>query len=252
MNADLKPIYCLADSQLLFWRDPVRDAPWITSLREHLPDPPYGGPRAAYLGASNGDDPAFYSIFSAAMDTLGIDDHRMIPSSFPPEDREYLASAHLVLLAGGDPLVGWRIFEQSGMREVITKRYFEGAVLVGISAGAVQLGWGTFDDPADGAEREARRRIALTFRLVPALVGAHEEEDDWQRLSALVGASDLAVRGLGIPSGGGLVYHPEGTVEPVRRPVQEIVLAEEEIRRSLLFPAGAEGEPTDSEVAAVH
>ena len=95
---------------------------------------------AAYIGASNGDRPEFYGIFEAAVDAIGINGRRMIDSSFSPDDRAFLERAQLIVLAGGDVRLGWNTFEKTGMKEVILGRYAQGAVLVGISAGAVQLG----------------------------------------------------------------------------------------------------------------
>ncbi len=231
----LNPIVCLADSQLLFWRDPDRGEPWLQRLRALLPAE---APRAAYVGASNGDDPAFYGLFAAAMESLGIADHRMIRSSFPAEDRESLASADLVLLAGGDVLRGWRVFEQGDLREAIAARHFAGAVLVGVSAGAVQLGWLAAPEATGSVAGEP----VFTFRLVPAVVGVHEEETDWRSLRRLVASSEVPVRGLGIPAGGGLLYHPGGEVEPVRRPVHELVLRDGALRHNLLLPPEGHGE----------
>lgn len=235
---ELRPIVCLADSQLLFWRNSDEDGPWLASIGRLLPG---GSPKAAYLGASNGDDPAFYSIFSAAMESIGVEDHQMIRSTFPDEDRAYLEQADLILLAGGDPIRGWRVFEQSGIRDVISRRYFEGTLLMGVSAGAVQLGWAATSEDDSGAEE-----VELTFRLVPAILGAHEEADDWRGLQRVLRASKLSVRGLGIPSGGGLLYHPDGTVEPIRKPIQEIVLDGDTVRESLLFPQDSAREEADS------
>lgn len=230
----LRPIYCLADSQLLFWHR-EDDTSWLGSVTESARRArgrgADGAPlRAAYVGASNGDEPAFYSIFAGAMEAVGVTEHRMIRSSFDDEDRAWLGSADLVLLAGGDPIRGWRIFEQSGMREVITGRYFEGATLLGISAGAVQLGWAA--GPADPDP-------TLTFRLVPAILSAHDEANDWRELHRLLAATELSVRGLGIPTGGGLVHHPDGpggSIEPIRHPVHELVREGDTVRHSLLFP----------------
>ncbi len=241
----LQPIFCLADSQLLFWREPGSDEPWLGRLRPLLPAV---SPRAAYVGASNGDDPAYYTLFDAAMESLGVADHRMILSSFPAEDREFLAAADLVVLAGGDPLRGWRVLEQGEMREAISERYFAGAVLLGVSAGAAQLGWVVAAEGAEPTERET----AFSFRLVPAVVGVHEEADDWRRLRRLMAVSGVAVRGLGIPSGGGLVYHPDGVVEPVRRPVHELVVEDDGLRHSLLLPGGGDGDDGHDSGSSTH
>ncbi len=69
-------------------------------------------------------------------------------------------------------------------------------------------------------------------------MGAHEEDRDWAGLRRLLRSREVSVRGLGIPFGGGLVYHPDGAIEPVRRPVHELVLEEGGLRHSLLFPGG--------------
>lgn len=260
MERGLQPIYCLADSQLLFWREEGGAEPWLASVVQGLrsagrAEPPL---RAAYVGASSDDEPAFYSIFRAAVEAVGIEDHRMILSGFGSEDRAFLATADLVVLSGGDPVRGWRIFEQSGLQEAITKRYFEGAVLLGVSAGAVQLGWAAApeEDAQAGLEADA---VAFTFRLVPAVVGVHEEDRDWSGLRRLLEVSEVAVRGLGIPSGGGLAYHPDGVIEPIRLPVHELVPdhralrggAQGRLRHSLLLPGSdSPAEPTELEAAA--
>lgn len=251
MAGELQSIYCLADSQLLFWREEESGAPWLEPVVARADGLPV---RAAYLGASNGDEPAFYSIFASAMESVGVTEHRMILSGFGTEDREWLASSDLVLLAGGDAVRGWRVFEQSGLGEAITARYFAGATLIGVSAGAVQLGWLAGPEEPGLAEAGAAE-LAHTFRLVPAVLGVHEESDDWRRLQGLLRAADVPVRGLGIPSGGGLIYHPDGIVEPVRHPVHEWVPTDEGLRHSLLVPGASETlEPADDPAspAAVH
>lgn len=249
MTAPLAPICCLADSQLLFWRPEGEERPLLPRLLAGgAEEPERVLETAAYVGASNGDDPTFYSIFEAAMDGFGIgsgtgesgggDRRRMIHSAFPADDRRFLERADLVVLAGGDPLRGWRIFEQSGMEEVLRQRHLEGATLLGVSAGAVQLGW-LIAAPEDADGSGAAQEPVFTLRLVPAIVGAHEEDRDWADLKRAVARSNVAVRGLGIPSGGGLLYHPDQTLEPIRHPVVELAVDEDgdgPLRQSLLMP----------------
>lgn len=234
-----------------------------------------GRRRAAYVGASNGDDPAFYSIFQGAMEAVGIGERRMVLAHLPAEDREFLERADLVLLAGGDPVRGWRAFEESGIGELVVSRYWAGATLVGVSAGAVQLGWGM---PAAGVAPRDASDLTGGFRLVPYWVGVHQEDEDWATLAATVAASGTNVPGIGVPGGGAAIVHPDHTLEPVRRPLVEIAAARAEApgealgalpgevagaaagqtggrrpasERNLLFPSAGGPEPGRPERAAI-
>lgn len=224
----IKPLFLLADSQLLFLRDQGRL--FTERIREQLDS---DSPRAAYIGASNGDDPQFYSIFEAAMTGIELTDCRMIPSRPAAEDREFLAHADLILLAGGDVERGWKVFEENGLKELITQRRFDGAVLVGVSAGAVQLGLGTL------LETSTMKKL-LTFQFVPFYVGAHDEAAEWWDLRALVNMASEGGRGIGIPTGGGAVYSLDGSLEPIRKPLVEFLKQEDRVTENLLLP------PTDA------
>ena len=70
----IKPIFLLADSQLLFWREEGGE-PFLARARKLMEqDAPERVFKAAYLGASNGDAPEFYDLFVAAMGEIGIRD----------------------------------------------------------------------------------------------------------------------------------------------------------------------------------
>jgi cyanophycinase len=220
----IQPLYLLADSQLLFWKRRGRlllDA----ALDGLARDTPL---RAAYIGASNGDRPEFYEVFEAAVESIGITDRRMIDSSFGLEDRAFLERAQLVILAGGDVRMGWNTFEKSGMKEVILGRHARGAVLVGISAGAVQLGrYGM----VDGTE------LLDVFQLVPAVIDTHDESANWALLSRTIHSLHGAATGLGIPSGGGVIVHADSTIEPLRHPAHEFRFEGTRVTHSLLCAA---------------
>jgi cyanophycinase-like exopeptidase len=170
--------------------------------------------KAAYIGASNGDDPNFYEIFVAAMEGAGVVDCRMIPSAVSPADIEFLNDADVILLAGGDVVAGWRVFVNNGLSEHVVRRYFEGACLIGVSAGAVQLGLCGL--AADGS-------LIETFKLVPFVIGAHEESDNWKTTRELLRLSG-AETAIGLPTGGGAIYHPDQTVEALRHPLVKLSL----------------------------
>ena len=222
-----KPLYLFADSQLLFWKQRER------LLLETAIGSAETAPCAAYIGASNGDRREFYEIFEAAMEAVGITDRRMIDSSFSPDDRAFLERAQLIVLAGGEVRLGWTTFEKTGMKEVILTRYAQGAVLVGVSAGAVQLGRHAILEIPESSATE----LSDVFDLVPAIVDVHDERSDWVRLASTIHLLEGAVIGLGIPAGGGVIVHPDATIEPLRRPAHEFRFNGTRVIHSLLCPA---------------
>lgn len=227
MNVNQQPIYLLADSQLLFW---MKDGEYfLRSITKQLKK---DSPCAAYIGASNGDAEEFYDIFQAAMDNIGIRNRQKILSTFTPEDRAFLETADIVLLAGGDAEKGWQILQRTGMAELLTTKYRDGAVLVGISAGALQLGGcglkeggSTIDD------------LYGTLKLVPFIIHAHDEKADWQTLKRTISIEGCGARGIGIPFGGGMIFHPDRSVEPVRYPLHQFSENGGKVVQEILCPA---------------
>ncbi len=128
----LTTLVLLADSPPLF-RTREDGKSWLADLRETFT-------RAAYLGASNGDRPEFYEIFEAAMSRVGEMECRHIRADATAEDLEFMKSADLVLLAGGDVELGLEAFAKSGLDKAIEEAFARKALLIGVSAGAVQLG----------------------------------------------------------------------------------------------------------------
>lgn len=207
----LKSIFLLADSQLLFARENGE-----LFLKRVVKERPRERLKAAYVGASNGDNPAFYEIFASAMEGAGVVDCRMIPSVLSDADMVFLNDADIILLAGGDVEMGWRVFLSNGLNEHIGRRYFEGASLIGISAGAVQLGLGGL--ASDGS-------LIETFKLVPFIIGAHEESTNWKTMTDLLRLSSPGTAAIGLPTGGGAVYR-DRTIEPLRYPLVHVFLNE--------------------------
>ena len=226
MHMPLQPIYLFADSQLLFWSN--KGILFLNTIRELIVLP---APKAAYIGASNGDDPQFYSIFEAAMENIGIRDCRMIYSSYTSVDELFMSEADIILLAGGDVERGWRVFNRAGLTELIIKRYYEGAILIGISAGAVQLGlYGVVQ------EGESLNKLIDMFKLVPFIISAHEERQEWKSLREAIEVLEGTAKGIGIPTGGGVIYYPDQSIEAIRYPLNEFSMKERMISSSLLLP----------------
>lgn len=235
MDAPIQPIFLLADSQLLFHRQDGEL--FLERVRRLFQNE---RPKAAYIGASNGDLPEFYELFRSAMESIGVTDTRMIPTEPAAADFEWLDQADLILLAGGDVRQGWRVMRRNGIYSKIIEGYYTGAVLMGVSAGAVQLGLHGFTETEDGLQ------LFGTFKLVPLLVDVHAEPD-WPRLHQALAATGEPTGGLGIPSGAGAILYPDLTIEPVRRPLVELRRDDEEVRQSLIYPPEADGEAGEAD-----
>lgn len=221
----LQAIYLLADSQLLFWQPDGK-----LFIERLLSTINHDSPKAAYVGASNGDNPDYYSLFVAAMDGIGISHCRMIPTEPSSDDLMFISEADVILLAGGDVERGWNAFEQNGLKELIHRRYFDGATLIGVSAGAVQLGlfgWTEDDEPSP-------TKLFQTFRLVPFIVSAHDEKRDWVSLRNAVQLAGVNVRGIGIPHGGGAILRMDQSLEPIRFSLNEFIMRENGIDHNVL------------------
>lgn len=215
-----RPIHLLADSQLFFSYSTVSYWSLLTDL---LPQ----RTKAVYIGANSNDEPQFYELFKEAMKNLTISDTEHVKSSFDEIDKNNLNHADLVLIGGGNLKHGWQRICESGMKDIIIERYLDGAFLFGVSAGAVQMG---FPFMQEGELQE-------TLQLVPFLISAHEEKENWENLIHSVQSSELALRGLGIPYGGGVIYHPDNTVEILKKPVEEFEMVNASLKHTLLLPA---------------
>ena len=233
MNApEKRPLYLLADSQPLFWQSGA----FLTSMCQASGN---SHPNVAYIGASNGDSPEAHAIFAAAMERVVTGRTHWVRAAFSQQDREFLQSADVLLLAGGDVESGWNVFTSTGLGELIGTRYRAGAVLVGVSAGAIQFGKYASVSSGEGAQK-----LIETFGLLDLIVDAHDERRDWQTLAATIQLLEGSARGMGIPHGGALIAHPDGTFEPAGRAVEEFVFTDGRLRRSVLLadlaPAGPE------------
>lgn len=243
----VKPIFLFADSQILFWKS--KAGLILEQIKQLILEDRRGNKkiRAAYIGASNGDKEEFYDIFLAAVAQVGIkaDNCMMIKSKPAKKELSFFEKADLVLLAGGDAKTGWDIMNKNGLRDKIVERYHAGAVLLGISAGAVQLGLRGWLEPAKDPEEY---RVFTAFQLVPFVIDVHDEQEgQWERLHNTVMDGEEHCRGFGIPSGGGAIFYPDWSMEAIRHPLAEFSLFPEGLKSSIIFPPRSAAGDTDKE-----
>jgi peptidase E len=222
-----QPIFLLADSQLLF---SDKKSPFFRYLLDSLKEAREQGTlKAAYIGASNGDNLEFYQFFIEVCGAIDIDDYRMIPSEPSEEDYQYLGEATLILLAGGDVKKGWETFVNNGLNQKIIDCYNHSAVLIGVSAGAVQLGQRGWRESGNSY------KWFTTFRLVPFIIDVHDEP--WERLYQRIQNEEGAAKGIGISMGGGAIFHPDGAIEAIKHPLTELSVSDNTVQHSLILPS---------------
>lgn len=220
-----KPIYLLADSQLLFYKNEKQE----NLLQSIIEETAATNPACAYIGASNGDNPAFYELFVQALNNVNVSDCKMITSAFIEEEQEFLNKADLILLAGGDTEHGLKIFKETGIKEILLKKYNEGVVLIGVSAGAIQLGWQSFKKTDD-----QQCSVTEALKLIRCNVLVHLTKYELQKMESLLQASNAIMCTYEIPSGATLIYHQDHTIEAVRKPINEYTLKDNKIVHTII------------------
>lgn len=98
----------------------------------------------------------FYEMFLFAASRIGLSEGdcthvKTVGSSSDGDPCAAVAGSALILLAGGDTRAGWSAFEGCGMAAALRAAHAAGAVLVGISAGAIHLGTHGFDEAGRAA-----------------------------------------------------------------------------------------------------
>lgn len=219
----LEPIHLLADSSLLF-----RDGGAL--LRAAVTRIAAERPSAVFVNASSGGDPSAQEIFEAAMELAGVTSFRTIGTRYSAMDHTCLSGADLIVLGGGDPRRGLEIMRGAGLVDVVVNRFLGGACLIGVSAGAVQLGVEIV-----AADQESAASPGLN--LVPFSIDVHDESSGWARLRRQIAASKQ-LHGLGIPAGGGALFHRPDTLEPIGKPLVELTRDGDAVREHLLLARG--------------
>ncbi|WP_456406148.1 Type 1 glutamine amidotransferase-like domain-containing protein [Caldithrix abyssi] len=216
-----KAALLLADSQLLFEQYGGQ-----SFLKNYLAQ--ISGGRAAYIGAANDDRPEFFQIFTAAMRGFSSVECRHIKKEFNETERDFLSQADIILLAGGDVLYGWKILEQTGMAAIIVERYYAGTYLIGVSAGAIHLGL-AFPDQDD--------QLQPMLKCIPFVIDVHQQAENWSRLKQTLSLlKNPYVHGIGIPFGGGVLYHPNHSIEALNKPAWLFEQENERLKSQLLLP----------------
>ncbi|HEX8953627.1 MAG TPA: Type 1 glutamine amidotransferase-like domain-containing protein, partial [Polyangia bacterium] len=141
-------------------------------------------PLVAWLGAANEDSLPWFERNATVLARRYGAEVRMVRTGAPDESQRLVDEAPMIYLPGGDvSLLAGRL-HALGLDERIRRRHAAGALVVGVSAGAIGLTRFWVEFPEDG-------RPPFRFPCIGALdvaVDCHDEESDWEELRALLGA----------------------------------------------------------------
>ena len=172
-------------------------------------------PEVAYFGAANGDQARW---FRRNADVVGpkhgarMSFVRTINIEDASEARAAVERADLIYLAGGDVSLVARRLGELGLDALIRARHEAGAMVLGVSAGAIALARYWIEFPDDENEKPW---LLPCVGAIPIAVDCHDEDSDWEELRALLALWGEAhpgerVEAFGIPAGGALELDGSG------------------------------------------
>jgi len=170
-------------------------------------------PLVAWVGAANDDSLPWFERAATVLRQRYGADMRRVMTSVEDDSQRLVDEAAVIYLPGGDVSLLSQRLRALGLDERIRHRHAAGALVVGVSAGAIGLTRFWVEFPEDG---RAPYRIPCVGALGLA-VDCHDEESDWEELRALLEAwqreePGAVVDAYGIPLGGALEIAAAGTV----------------------------------------
>lgn len=141
-----------------------------------------------------------------------------------------LAWADVVFVSGGDPVEGARKLVRAGADVWLRDARVRGVPCLGISAGSILLAawWAEWPDVAPaGASYDGGELVRCAGVAPGIVVDCHAEADDWSELRLVRGLlrdrakqmpEGAPLRFFGLPTGGGIVVRPDGSVLDVGAP----------------------------------
>lgn len=171
----------LADSQLLFREDKAPE------LHRRVKSRFTQTVEMAYIGAANGNDPAFYELACEAIRSVS---GRQCEIHWVNRGSELPPPCSLVILSGGSVSAGWEFLSEPRVLDwLLSCRDVPDSLMVGVSAGAIHMARGKDPEQAHSAHQHF-------LNWLPFNVAVHEEREGWPSLEN--------VAGIGIPLGGGV------------------------------------------------
>ena len=171
-------------------------------------------PVAAYIGAANGDNPAFYALMKSMLLRAGVSKVVFVRLARKKIDagavKAALAFADLIFISGGEVEDGMNWLNRHGLTAFLKSLYREGKQFLCVSAGTIMMGarWVRWDDPGNDDTAE----LFDCLGIIPVVFDTHAEDEDWIELKTVLRLTGDGARGYGIPRGGAIRADSKGTL----------------------------------------
>ena len=207
-----KPVYLLAGGphQRRKTHDPL--------IQQMLRETGYPEPSVAYIGAASGDNHQFFNFIKTLLEQNGAGRVDMVHLSSTGHNlvtaKTRLEQSDVLFFSGGDVELGMSILGKHNLSKLIHRRFQEGAVLAGLSAGSILLAqqWVRWRNPDDDSSAEPFDCLGL----VPLICDMHDEDEGWEELKLLLRLRHVDGEvGYGIPASMGLRIHPDNRIEDI-------------------------------------
>jgi cyanophycinase len=184
---------------------------------------------ASYLGANNYDNPDYFDMFKMAAAEVGFAENscHFVTADNGAQRLELVAQhSALIVIGGGDTAAGWESMQKTSLAGALRRAGEEGAILVGVSSGATQLGTHGYEMrsvaspffssadsnmPMSSPLPQKVNPSFATLGLIPFVFGTSDEANDWQDCRLALKGLPGSI-GIGISSGTALVVFPDQTV----------------------------------------
>ena len=206
-----KPVFLLAGGRSAIRRSPD---PLIQAVFRECGK---AAPVVAYVGTAHGDDRNFFGFMANFLFEEGASmvNHALICPRDADIDKakDYLDSADVVYVGGGDVDEGIRVLEKKNMASYLRRLYEDGKPFFGVSAGAIMLAkkWVRWRDSDDDSTAE----LFTCLGIAPVVCDTHAEQDDWEELKMALKLSEEDEKGYGIVSGTAIKVYPTGEVQAI-------------------------------------
>jgi peptidase E len=165
-------------------------------------------PEIAYVGSANGDDPGCFRRTEHALRRRhGARVHHVLAHpTRRARNEEILQRADVIYIAPGDVSRLSRRLHAAGFAETLRRRHRDGAMVVGVSAGAIALAPYWIEFPTEAGQPS----LLPCLGALEIAVDCHDEDEDWPELRALLAlhgktAPEVTIDAYGIPRGGALI-----------------------------------------------